>query len=91
MNVSAQARNNRGNRLAIEQDYQGLFSHSSRRRIRFSGLQWRQQDKLALQAQYQTQVKWQDKWMQVGQKGRVEFLFTHENGKLLIQQILLGE
>lgn len=88
---STQARNNRGDRLAIEQDYRELFSHSTRRSIRFSELQWRQHDNPALHAQYYTQVKWQNKWLQVTNQGPIQFMFINENGKLRIQQILLGE
>ena len=86
---SANARNNRGNRSAIEQDYRNLFNESEQRSIQFSNMQWQEQNNVTLSASYDTRVKWQDKFRASKQTGKIEFTFIEENGRVRIQQVLL--
>jgi hypothetical protein len=88
---SAKARNDHGDRSALEQDYRYLFTQSTWREIEFSNLQWHDTEKFSLSANYTTKVKWQNKIWLNRISGSIEFYFIQENGKVRIQQILLGE
>lgn len=88
---TANARNNRGDRSAIEQDYRHLFNESEQRSIQFSDLQWQDDGLVSLRASYDTKVKWQDKFRSSKQTGHIEFIFIEENGRVRIQQVLLAK
>jgi hypothetical protein len=86
------ARNNRGDRQAIAADYGRLFNGSSSRKISFSGEHWLVREGVVqYRAVYSTSVRRQGELLPVSSKGRIELILADENGKLRIQQILLGE
>jgi hypothetical protein len=86
------ARNNRGDRQAIAADYGRLFNGSSSRKISFSGEQWLiREGVVQYRAAYSASVRRQGELLPVSSNGRIELILSDENGKLRIQQILLGE
>lgn len=86
------ARNNRGDRAAIAEDYGRLFAGSQRRELDVSQLQWRSQDgDIVLRARYRSKVRRAADMPTVTNKGRIELVFVAENGEARIQRILIGE
>lgn len=88
---SASARNNRGDRQAIEEDYARFFSNSSSRKIGFSDEKWLfREGVLQFRAKYAASVRRKGELLPETSKGTIELVISEENGKLRIQQILLG-
>jgi len=89
---SRSARNNRGDREAIEEDYEKLFAGSQRRELEFSQLQWHPNEgRIVLQARYRSKVRSEGAMLAVVNKGRIELAFIEEGGDVRIQHILIGE
>ncbi len=92
LNFSNFARNNRGNRQAIEEDYAGFFAKSSARKISFTDEKWLyREDVVQFTARYSATVRRKGDLISDTSKGNIEFIMSKENGKLLIQQILLND
>lgn len=88
---SASARNNRGDRQAIEDDYARFFSNSSSRKIGFSDEKWLfREGVIQFRAKYAASVRRKGELLPETSKGTIEMVISEENGKLRIQQILLG-
>ena len=91
-NFSNSARNNRGNRQAIEDDYADFFSKSASRKINFSNEKWLfREDVVQYTAGYTATVRRKNGLISDTSKGGIEFVMSKENGRLLIQQVLLKE
>jgi hypothetical protein len=88
---SASARNNRGDRHAIEDDYARFFSNSSSRKIGFSDEKWLfREGVIQFRAKYAASVRRKGELVPETSKGNIEMVMSEDNGKLRIQQILLG-
>lgn len=88
---SASARNNRGDRQAIEDDYARFFRNSSSRKIGFSDEKWLfREGVIQFRAKYAASVRRKGELVAETSKGTIEIVMSEENGKLRIQQILLG-
>lgn len=88
---SATARNNRGDRQAIENDYARFFTNSSSRKISFTNQKWIfREGVIQFRAKYAASVRRKGELMSETSKGSIEMVMSEENGKLRIQQILLG-
>ena len=91
-NFSRSARNNRGDRQAIENDYASFFAKSNSRKITFSNEKWLfREDVVQYTARYTATVRRKGELISDSSKGDIEFIMSKENGKLLIQQILLND
>jgi hypothetical protein len=92
MQIFAQtARNNRGDRQAIEEDYARFFSNSSSRKISFSDEKWLfREGVIQFRAKYAASVRRKGELIPETSRGEVDMVISEENGKLRIQQILLG-
>ncbi len=89
---SSSARNNRGDRQAIEDDYARFFNNSSSRKISFSDDKWLfREGVIQFRAKYAASVRRKGELIPETSKGRIELVMSEENGKLRIQQILIGE
>ena len=88
---SSSARNNRGDRQAIEDDYARFFSNSNSRKISFSNEKWLlREGVIQFRAKYAASVRRKGGLLPETSKGTIELVMSEENGKLRIQQILLG-
>ena len=89
---SSSARNNRGNRQAIQADYAQFFSNSASRKIKFSEAKWNfRESVIQYKANYNTSVRRKGQIIPETSSGQIEIVMSKENGKLQIQQILLAE
>jgi hypothetical protein len=87
---SADARNDRGGRGAIAEDYGRLFRSSHRRSLDLSRLQWQPQDSgWRLNARYVAKVQRNSDLLPVKNKGTIELDFADEGGRLRIRRIAL--
>ena len=88
---SRKRRNNRGDRQAIEEDYARFFSNSNSRKISFSNEKWQfREGVIQFRASYAASVRLKGELIPETSKGTIELVMSEENGKLRIQQILLG-
>lgn len=88
---SASARNNWADRQAIAVDYSRFFSGTSSRMISFSDEKWQfREGVIQFSANYAASVKRKGEMISETNKGRIALVMSEENGKLRIQQILLG-
>ena len=88
---SSSARNNRGDRQAIEDDYARFFSNSNSRKIGFSNEKWQfREGVIQFRAKYAASVRRKGELIPETSKGTIELVMSEDNGKLRIQQILLG-
>jgi hypothetical protein len=88
---SSSARNNRGDRQAIEEDYARFFSNSNSRKIGFSNEKWQfREGVIQFRAKYAASVRRKGELIPETSKGTIELVMSEDNGKLRIQQILLG-
>jgi hypothetical protein len=87
---STDARNNRGGRDALEQDYAKLFADSVQRKISFSHIRWQQSNAMLMfDARYSANVKRPGELFSSGYKGSIKLVFSNQNEHILIQQVLL--
>ncbi len=88
---SDNARNERGGRQAIFEDYSKFFETSSSRKINFSNINCRPAvQQVTCTAAYSTSVKRKGKLLPESLQGRIELQMTARDNRLLIDLIRIG-
>lgn len=88
---SDSARNERGGRQAIYEDYARFFESSSSRKINFSNIDCRPASpRITCSADYATSVKRKGKLLPETLKGRIELQMSSAEDRLLIDRIRIG-
>ena len=87
---SADARNNRGGRQAIREDYARLFLQSKRRDLAFSATQWQAvPGGMRFKADYRSKVAYQGQLTGERNSGRIEIVFRREDGQVRIASVMV--
>lgn len=87
---SPDARNNRGGKQAIEEDYSRLFQQSKRRDLALSDMQWQNDsDGQRLRASFRSKVTYEGQLTAERNSGRIELLFRLDGGQVRITRILV--
>ena len=87
---SADARNNRGGRDAIQEDYARLFLRSKSRDLAFSQAQWQPvPGGMRFKANYRSKVVYQGDVLAERNSGRIEMVFRNDAGQMRIASILV--
>lgn len=87
---SADAKNNRGGRDAIKEDYARLFLQSKRRDLEFSQAQWQPMPGgIRFKANYRSKVLYEGDLVAERNSGRIEMVFRMDSGQLRIASILV--
>jgi hypothetical protein len=88
---TANARNERGGRQAIYEDYAKFFESSSSRKINFSNIDCRPASRrITCSADYAASVKRKGKLLPETVKGRIELQMSSVDDRLLIDRIRIG-
>lgn len=87
---SADARNNRGGRQAIREDYARLFQQSKRRDLSFNAPQWQAlPGGMRFKADYRSKVAYEGQLTGERNSGRIEIVFRREDGQVRIASVMV--